>query len=537
MSYKGFTSVEMRKPERSLFDLSHEVRLSTRMGKLTPIYTAEVMPNDTFYINNEVMLRLAPMLAPIMHRVNVYVHHFFVPNRILASWWEQFITNGRLGTETPPVPSNATIASIGALAQNLLSKGSLADYLGIPPIADGGSAGWTTRTIDLLPFAAYQKIWYDYYRDRNFVADPTFLPMAPGTIGSNLADLLRIRYRCWEHDYFTSSLPWTQRGAAVLLPVIGSSTTINYLPTSRLLTNAGANPAVNTLVGSSNVSNNNLYVNKTTAADAGFQGRVENIDNIQFGNTVTTINDFRRAQRLQMWLERQAVAGSRYNETIYAHFARRTSDARLQRAEYLGGGKVPVQISEVVAPNWSNDGTGNVPAGNMAGHGLSYGHTNKAKFNAEEHGFVMSIMSIMPTSGYMQGIPNMFRRRNTFLDYPWPLLAHLGEQPVYNNEIFMDTTSINVNRANDPIFGYQSRYADWKFEYSRVSGDFRDTLNRWHLTRTFATQPVLGETFNTFEDALQNRIFAVSNVDTCWLYIYNSVKVRRSLPYFGTPML
>lgn len=535
--YKGFDSVELRKPERSNFDLSHEVKLSTRMGKLTPVLTMEVIPGDSVNLNTEIMARLAPMLAPVMHRVNIFIHHFYVPNRILANWWEAFITNGRLGTETPPVPSNAQIQTLLQLNSNVLAKGSLYDYMGGNPIPDSeqGGGAWVGRTIDLLPFVAYYKIWYDYYRDRNFVADNTILPMAAGTVAANLLELTSIKYRSWEHDYFTSALPWTQRGAAVLLPVSGTGN-VSYLATSVVRQTGGGFPAANTALGN-NDATGNLFVGKTAFAGTGGTGRIENIDTITFNNNTVTINDFRRAQRLQMWLERQALAGSRYNETIYAQFSVRTSDGRLQRAEYLGGGKMNIQISEVVAPNWSNDGTTNIPAGDLSGHGISYGNQAKANYFVQEHGFICSILSVMPRSAYFQGMPNMFRRRNTFLDYPWPLFGHLGEQPVYNHEIYGVPANVNTNRNNDTIFGYQSRYADWKFMLDRVSGDFRDTLNIWHLARTFSATPVLSANFNTFEDSLQNRIFAVSNVDTVWINMYNYVKVKRALPYYGTPML
>lgn len=531
-TFKGFSSVELRRPRRSLFDLSHEKRLSTRMGRLTPVFISEVLPNDTFKVNTEVMLRLAPLLAPIMHRVNVFVHFFFVPNRLLWSQWELFITGGRLGTETPPVPPFAQLSDIGARGQSLLNTGSLADYMGWPNIADAALAAYGARSTDLMPFAAYYKVWEDYYRDRNFVADTTILPLGSGIQGATQIDaLMAIRRRAWEADYFTTALPWVQRGNAVLIPVSGNGA-VTYAPISNVFTSGGVASTASTSVGTTATAGQ-FGVN-----GGGTPGRIENIASVSFTNSTVTMNDLRRAARLQEWLERNALGGSRYVESIYNHFARRTSDARLQRAEYLGGGKVPVNISEVVTTAFSVDGAAqNIPAGNMAGHGLSFGNTNRIRFNSEEHGFVIGIMSVMPSSGYMQGIPRMFRRRNTFLEYPWPTFANLGEQEVYTNELFVDGTTMNATRSADPVFGYQSRYSDWKYIPSSAHGAFRSSLQFWHLTRSFASAPVLGEAFVTFEDALQNRVFAVSNVDTLWCYVYNNCKVVRSLPYFGTPEL
>jgi len=190
--FKGFTDVQLRKPKRSKFDLSHEKRLSTRMGRLTPVFVTETIPNDTFKCNTEVLLRLAPLLAPIMHRVNVFIHYFFVPNRLLWIDWEEFITNGRLGTDDPPLPPNFDIDYIQGANPSLLDDSSLADYLGLGNFSTGD---YTGRTCDLMPFAAYYKIWEDYYRDRNYVADSGVLPLASETHANDaiLQDLISLK--------------------------------------------------------------------------------------------------------------------------------------------------------------------------------------------------------------------------------------------------------------------------------------------------------------------------------------------------------
>jgi hypothetical protein len=536
MNYKGFTSVRLTKPPRNKFDLSHEKRLSTRMGRLTPIFISEVIPNDTFNVKTEVFLRLAPMIAPVMHRVNVFVHFFYVPNRLLWRDWELFITGGRLGTESPPTPPRVLISAVGARGQNFLNVGSLMDYLGWPPITDSTANTMTSRHYHLLPLAAYQKVWYDYYRDRNYVEDNTILPLPSGTISDTqtIDYLHRLRTRCWEHDYFTSALPWVQRGSEVLMPLVGSGT-VNYKPFSELQNVGGGNISAGaSLVSQSLLTPGNIGKIQASSQDI----KVLNIESVSINNSSVTINELRRAVRLQEWLERNALAGSRYNESILAHFGRRSSDARLQRAEYLGGGKVAVNITDIVTTAWSKDGAAvDVPPAAMAGYGSAYGNENGFRYNCEEHGFIIGIMSVMPRSAYMQGVPRMFRRRQTFLDYPWPSFGNLGEQPVYRNELWLDSTTFATNPADDPIFGYQSRYADWKDIPSSSHGVFRTSLDFWHLTRKFSTAPVLSEAFVTFEDSLQNRIFAVSNVDTVWVYLFNHCTVKRALPYYGTPTL
>lgn len=538
-TYKGFTTVELTKPKRSTFDLSHEKRVSTRMGRLTPVFISETLPNDTFRVSTEVLIKLAPLIAPIFHRINLYVHFFFVPNRLLWEDWEDFITGGRLGPgiDTPPIPPRFDILDTLAAGVNLLGVGSLYDYLGGYPIADGAGVEWSNKSLDAMPFAAFYKIWYDYYRDRNYVADNENLPLASGPYTIVNDDFFILRQRGWQHDYFTSALLFTQRGAEVLMPMEGSGVA-TYLDTSLVKTSFGLDPfPEEPIVPLDAPLSGKLGV--PSSATTWETGRIENIDEINVTNSSITINDFRTAYALQIWMERNALAGSRYPESIMAHFGRKSSDGRLQRAEYLGGGKAVVQISEVMTTAYSDAEEGIVPPGAMAGRGSAYSTTNGFTYNCEEHGFIIGVLSVMPSSGYMQGTPRMFLSRETFLDYPWPSFANLGEQEVYDYEIYSTDVSVPDDDARESpeLFGYQSRYSDWKYIPSTSHGDFRTTLDFWHLTRKFASQPSLSEAFVTFEDTLQDRIFNVTGGDTCWMYIYNKCSAKRSLPYFGTPKL
>lgn len=535
-NYAGFSTVELQKPPRSMFDLSHEKRMSLRMGWLVPFFVSETLPNDTFQVNSEVMLRLAPMIAPIMHRVNVTCHFFFVPNRLLWEDWEAFITGGNSGpgVDTAPVPPSFLISDILASNQNYIAQGSLADYLGLKPIPDADVSSWGGgRKIDVMPFAACYKAWYDYYRDRNFELDEDydFLPLTSGAQGgaSPLLDaMLKLKPANWQKEMFTSALPWTQRGSQVLIPMEAA---VNYADVTRVYRSSDGTPVA---------AGTAISISSTTAGVASHTGytagdRWENIESIE--NSSVTINDFRRALALQSWMERNAIGGTRLNETIYAHFARRTSDGRLQQAEYLGGGRVAVKVSEVITTAFSSDDTSIVPPGNMAGHGISFGNTNRFRYNCEEWGFIIGFMSVAPTPAYMDGAPRMFFGRNSFLDYAWPSFATLGEQPVYTYELYAYPGTLPANRADAAVFGYQSRYIDWKYIQSSSHGDFRSTLDYWHLTRKFEVPPVLNAAFGQIEDDLQDRVFAVSDVDTLWVYLYNNARVVRSLPYFGTPKL
>lgn len=532
--YKGFSQVELRKPKRSLFDLSHERCLTTRMGRLTPFFMEESLPGDTFKLNTKMIIRLAPLIAPVMHSFNCTLHVFKVPIRLLWKDAELFFTGGRLGTETPPVPPNTLISTIQGRAGQLLRESRLSDYMGLNPIDD--ATNYAGRTIDLLPFAAAYKAWYDYYRDRNFVADDAVndpLPLPSGTTANTawIDKLCTTRIRDWSPDYFTTSLPWTQRGAQVLMPLIGSGN-VTYLNQTLVTQSDGGNVVAGNVVTAAGASSPLYNVASPEAL------KVQNIDTVNLTSSSVSINDFRRAERVQEYLERNALAGSRYPEWTLAHFAVRGSDGRLQRAEYCGGRKIPININEVVATSWSVDGDAvNVPQGNMAGHSKTFGETETMRIYTEEHCFIIGFLSIMPVAKYMQGSRRYFFGRNTSFDYGLPTLAHLGEQPVYKYELFTDPTTIPVDRTTQPVFGYQSQYSNWKNTQSSSHGAFRSTLAHWTMTRVFGSAPSLSTTFLTFDDQLQNQCFVVDDEDNCWIYLYNEAYVTRALPYFGTPTL
>lgn len=540
--FKGFTSVELRRPTRSTFDLSHDKRLTAQMGYLYPILCLECVPSDKFEGNTEMLVRMAPLLAPLYDQINVYCHYFFVPNRLLWDEWETFITGGQFGPSVvsgpPPMPPQVNVEAILGIDPTQFSKSDLADYLGIPLLGDLPNApdpvDWGDAYIDAMPFVAYQKIWFDYYRDRNFVDDATAftgdtIPFGSGVVANVtefIAEHMSIRSRSYKHDYFTSAMLEAQRGDQVMIP-----STVNYLAQSQAVYSLNDLP-VTTNEGLATSAVASGFGGNTTLSPgaSGLPIRLENLDTIG-----PMVNDFRSAFALQVWLERNQVGGSRYSESIEAHFDVKPQDSRLQRAEYIGGGLVNIKISEVVATAWSNDGTSDIPQGNMAGRGVGYGDYNRFSWFCPEHGFIFGIMSIMNPPSYHQGLPKMFRRQ-TFLDYPWPTFAKLGEQEVYDWELY--AASVNWNsqdRAEWPVFGYQSRYAEWKSMRNTSHGDFHDTMLFWTLTRDFGITPVLDNPFVEFDPNIEDRIFAVPAVDNFWIYLHNRVTAHRPLPYFGTP--
>lgn len=504
-----FNSIKLTKPQKNSFDLSHDVKLSTKMGQLTPILTLECVPGDKFKLGCESLIRFAPLIAPVMHRMDVSMHYFFVPNRILWSNWEKFITDANSGLVSPYIISQYfTPAEKGPLKAG--NAALTADYLGVPPPANGS----TNTQIGLLPFAAYQCIYNEYYRDQNLQTPVNYkLNDGPNDLTyDRIKELTTLRNRAWEHDYFTSSLPFAQKGAAVDIPIgLVEGDLPVYLNSSSGTSLNGTPASVNVAAqgGRTDVPADSLYADTSNA-------EIE----------PTTINDLRRAFRLQEWLEKNARGGTRYIESILSHFGVRSSDARLQRPEYITGVKTPVVVSEVLNTTGQTDG---LPQGNMAGHALSISSGQSGSYFCEEHGYIIGIMSVMPKTAYQQGIPKTFLKNDT-LDYYFPSFANIGEQPVQKQELFAYTSS------KEDTFGYVPRYAEYKFMPSRVAGEFRTTLDYWHLGRIFATEPNLNSTFIECKPEDTTRIFAVEDdSDPLYCHVYNKIQAVRPMPKYGTP--
>lgn len=509
-----FNTVQVNKTGINKFDLSHDVKMSFNMGELIPFFWSNIIPNDHFRVNSEVFIRFAPMVAPIMHRINVWTHFFWVPLRLIWNQedFDSFITGGEDGLDATVWP----FFKITDAKKARFAKGRVGDYLGIPTTDDV-----TTLTqefsISQLPFRAYQLIYNEFYRDQNLISEIDFgTDSGEQTSDTYYARLTSLRRRAWEKDYFTSALPWAQRGAEVDLDM-----DITLKSIAQFLDSTGADYSG---------GNVRTFEHSTTGqlrdTTDNVSGNLETIETISM-----TINNLRQAVRIQEWLERQARAGARYAETVLSHFGIRTDDNRIDRPAFLGGGVQNVNIGEVLQTSEA----GTTPQGEMTGHGISVGgnHFFKKKFN--EHGIVMGIISVMPKSAYQQGISRHWTMSDKF-DYPWPEFAHLGEQEVYQREIMADYENAS-STEQDTVFGYQSRYAQWKTEQSRVAGDFRDDFEYWHLGRQFASNPALNQSF--IECDPSHRIFAVttSTIDKIWCHVYNKVDALRPLPYYGTPRM
>lgn len=566
MNFNLFNSIPLLKPRKNAFKLSHNVKLTCEMGQLVPFFVQDVLPSDRFKISVSNIVRFAPLLAPIMSEVDVYFHFFFVPNRIIWSEWETFMTgskNGRkLADDQVPVPprivfDGGILNSALTNGQNWandghapLTHGSLADYLGFQTFKSGTTFKNGSYPLDELPFRAYYKIWSDWYRDENLIEDvlPDYIDNSGDRLitNSNLTDvenLMQLRRRCWKKDYFTSALPFAQKGDDVLIPggiSVDPDSQLFLQGTGGLHLSSGSVPTnqyLDVFARFNDPKSGDLYVDNGNGKISTTYQSLSLLSGSQFnefansGASEGTIRELRRAFAAQKFFERRAVGGTRYIEQNYAFFGVKSSDGRLQRSEYLGGSKNPVVISQVLQ---TSEGTASSPLGTPAGNAVSAGGKYIFNRSFEEYGWIIGLMSIMPKPDYIQGIPKMFLRRDIY-DYYWPQFAKVGEQPIENQELYFSPTSNN----NDGTFGYTPRYAEYRFRNNRVCGDFKDTLKFWTLARDFDAPQALNHSF--VECNPSDRIFAVSdaasaNYNHLWCEIGLNVKSLRPLPKYGESM-
>lgn len=484
--------------KRAKFSLSNTKLLSCDMGELVPIGLTEVLPGDTFQHSTSAMLRCSPLLAPVMHPVHVQVHHWFVPNRLVWEDWEDFITGGPDGLDASEFPTIAMPASTGA------AVGSLADYLGVPP-------GIADLEVSALPFRGYALIWNEFYRDQDLQTELA-ISLASGADSTTSTAL---KNSGWAKDYFTSARPWEQKGASITIPLGDTAPLENFgsdYSLSRIASTGATTTAANNMMTGVTGGINNGTVALQVDVSPNMRADLS-------GASAVTVNVLREAMALQRYQEARARYGSRYTEYL-RYLSVRSSDARLQRPEYLGGGRQTIQFSEVL-----QTAEGSNPVGEMRGHGIGALRSNRYRRFFEEHGYVYTFLTVRPKGIYMQGLPRTWNRRIKE-DYWQVELQHIGQQEVLNKELYAG------HATPDGTFGYQDRYDEYRRQESTVSGEFRTSaLDFWHMARDFSTDPALNSTF--VECVPPDRSFAVPSEDVLYVMAKHSIQARRLVARTG----
>lgn len=554
------TNIDIR---RSTFDRSHSLKTSFNVGDIVPFFVDEVLPGDTFNVDTSKVVRLQTLLTPVMDNIYLDTYFFFVPNRLTWSHWKQF--NGE-NTESAWIPQTEyEIPQITAPASGGWSVGTIADYLGVP-------TGVPDLSVSALPFRAYALVMNEWFRDEN-LSDPLVVPVDDATVagvntGVFVTDVAKggLPYKAAKyHDYFTSCLPSPQKGPDVLIPVasagnyavVGNGKSLGLTDGSltglfgyqsvpggsTLAVKSGdLGSSVGTAVPSS--SNLNGSVGVPTVSQLGDDLSKSGLIAVASGNAAAaTINQLRMAFQIQKLYEKDARGGSRYIEILKSHFGVTSPDARLQRPEYLGGNRVPININQVVQQ--SATASGETAQGTVTGMSVTTDTHSDFTKSFTEHGFVIGVMVARYDHTYQQGLERFWSRKDRF-DFYWPVFANIGEQAVKNKEIFAQGPGVKDSAGaviDDQVFGYQEAWADYRYKPSRVTGEMRSqypqSLDVWHLGDDYSALPMLSDSWIREDKANVDRVLAVTSAVSNQLFadIYIKNRTTRPMPMYSIPGL
>ncbi len=523
---------------RSSFKAEKTHKTTFDSGNLIPVYVDEVLPGDTFNLKMTAFARMATPLYPSMDNLHLDSFFFFVPNRLLWDNWQKF-----MGEQDKPGDSTSYVIPTQTSPAGGYAVNSLQDYMGLPTKGQLGATA--TITHGALWTRAYNLIWNEWFRDQN-LQDSIVVDTADG---GDLVENYVLRKRGKRHDYFTSALPWPQKGESVSLPLGTQAPIMGNLPITgnaspigvQYGTGASQNISgvlVSGLTGSlyspAPASGDLLKFSSTPGLTADTTGLYADLSDA----TAATINQLRQAFQIQKLLERDARGGTRYTEIIRSHFGVVSPDARLQRPEYLGGGSTPINISPI-AQNSSSTVTGSsTPLGTLGAIGTALATNNGFTQSFTEHGVIIGMVSVRADLTYQQGLPRMWSR-STRYDFYFPAFAQLGEQAILNKEIYATGDPVQDNG----VFGYQERWAEYRYKPSQITGLMRSTadgtLDGWHFAQNFTSLPTLNETFIQ-ENVPLERALAVGASANGQQFIFDSffsVRMARPMPMYSVPGL
>ncbi len=521
-----FAMIPSAQIPRSVFDRSHGYKTTFDSGYLIPFYVDEVLPGDTHSLKVNLFARLATPIVPFMDNVYLETFFFFVPNRLVWDHWENF-----MGAQDKPNASTDYLVPSFNSASGGITVGSLGDYFGIPT----GVA--SIKNINALPFRAYGLIYNEWFRDEN-LQDPIMCDsdgvFKTGDQQDDLSAFLPVR-RGKFHDYFTSALPWPQKGEAVNISLGGSAPILYDSSKPVFIPGSGSTPAGFLGHYQSSDAAAHVYYAQSNYSNSPGYSRL-NFDPSPLSADLSqaqpiSINDLRQAFQVQKLLERDARGGTRYVEILRSHFGVVSPDARLQRPEFLGGSSTRIYLN-TVAQTSSSDST--TPQGNLSAYGVGADSFHGFSKSFTEHGYIIGLVNVRADLSYQQGLNRMWSRRQR-LDYYFPALAHLGEQAILNKEIYAQGTD-----ADDKVFGYQERYAELRYYPSQITGKMRSTyaqpLDIWHLAQKFDNLPTLSSQFIQDNPPIK-RVIANQAEPEFLLDSWITLKSIRPMPVYSVPGL